>query len=78
MSGQAGEIVEGSRTMRNRPYPVLKCSSRHPQRPASAVSARDAFLSGPRDETSDAMRDLVVSPAMGASTLEPGVVWTRE
>ena len=24
------------------------------------------------------MRDLVVSPAMGVSTLEPGVVWTRE
>ena len=30
------------------------------------------------DKTSDAMRDLVVSPAMGVSTLEPGVVWTRE
>ena len=27
---------------------------------------------------SDAMRDLVVSPAMGVSTLEPGVVWMRE
>ena len=27
---------------------------------------------------SDAMRDLVVSPAMGVSTLEQGVVWTRE
>ena len=26
----------------------------------------------------DAMRDLVVSPAMGVSTLEPGVVWARE
>ena len=24
------------------------------------------------------MRDLVVSPAMGVSTLEPGVVWTQE
>ena len=24
-----GETIEGSRTMRNRPYPVLKCSSRH-------------------------------------------------
>ena len=24
-----GETIEGSRTMRNRPYPVLKCS-RHP------------------------------------------------
>ena len=35
-------------------------------------------LSGPRDKTSDAMRDLVVSPAMGVSTLEPGVVWARE
>ena len=34
--------------------------------------------SGPRDKTSDAMRDLVVSPAMGVSTLEPGVVWARE
>ena len=22
-----GETIEGSRTMRNRPYPVLKCSS---------------------------------------------------
>ena len=31
-----------------------------------------------RDKTSDAMRDLVVSPAMGVSTLEPGVVWARE
>ena len=31
-----------------------------------------------RYKTSDAMRDLVVSPAMGVSTLEPGVVWTRE
>ena len=29
-------------------------------------------VSGPRDKTSDAMRDLVVSPAMGVSTLEPG------
>ena len=33
---------------------------------------------GARDKTSDAMRDLVVSPAMGVSTLEPGVVWARE
>ena len=33
--------------------------------------------SGPRDKTSDAMRDLVVSPAMGVSTLEPGVVGAR-
>ena len=24
-----GETIEGSRTMRNRPYPVLKCSSAH-------------------------------------------------
>ena len=24
-----GETIEGSRTMRNRPYPVLKCSSTH-------------------------------------------------
>ena len=24
-----GETIEGSRTMRNRPYPVLKCSSQH-------------------------------------------------
>ena len=24
-----GETVEGSRTMRNRPYPVLKCSRRN-------------------------------------------------
>ena len=33
---------------------------------------------GPREKASDAMRDLVVSPAMGVSTVEPGVVWTRE
>ena len=26
--GREGETIEGSRTMRNRPYPVLKCSSR--------------------------------------------------
>ena len=32
-----------------------------------------------RQNFCDAMRDLVVwSPAMGASTLEPGVVWARE
>ena len=31
-----------------------------------------------RQNFCDAMRDLVVSPAMGVSTLEPGVVWTRE
>ena len=31
-------------------------------------------LSGPRDKTSEALRDLVVSPAMGVSTVEPGVV----
>ena len=24
---RVGETIEGSRTMRNRPYPVLKCSS---------------------------------------------------
>ena len=30
-------------------------------------TARDAFR-GPRDKTSDAKRDLVVSPAMGVST----------
>ena len=43
-------------------------------------AARDAFR-GPEIKllrTSDAMRDLVVTPAMGVSTLEPGVVWTRE
>ena len=31
-----------------------------------------------RQNFCDAMRDLVVSPAMGVSTLEPGVVWARE
>ena len=31
-----------------------------------------------RQNLCDAMRDLVVSPAMGVSTLEPGVVWARE
>ena len=31
-----------------------------------------------RTKTSDAMHDLVVSPAMGVSMLEPGVVWARE
>jgi len=25
--GREGETIEGSRTMRNRPYPVLKCSN---------------------------------------------------
>ena len=25
---RVGETIEGSRTMRNRPYPVLKCSSK--------------------------------------------------
>ena len=34
-----GETIEGSRTMRNRPYPVLKCSSR--------VSASERQASGP-------------------------------
>ena len=27
LSKREGETIEGSRTMRNRPYPVLKCSS---------------------------------------------------
>ena len=40
-------------------------------------AARDAFR-GPEIKLLDAMRDLVVSPAMGVSMLEPGVVWTRE
>ena len=40
-------------------------------------AARDAFR-GPEIKLLEAMRDLVVSPAMGVSTLEPGVVWTRE
>ena len=26
---RVGETIEGSRTMRNRPYPVLKCSSKY-------------------------------------------------
>ena len=41
------------------------------------VAARDAFR-GPEIKLLDAMRDLVVSPAMGVCTLEPGVVWTQE
>ena len=40
-------------------------------------TARDAFRAQ-RQNFCDAMRDLVVSPAMGVSTLEPGVVWARE
>jgi len=35
-SVREGETIEGSRTMRNRPYPVLKCSSWAPQVDAMA------------------------------------------
>ena len=41
-------------------------------------AARDAFRGPEIKLLIDAMRDLVVSPAMGVSTLEPGVVWARE
>ena len=41
-------------------------------------AARDAFRGPEIKLLMPCVRDLVVSPAMGVSTLEPGVVWTRE
>ena len=43
-------------------------------RPARAIA--NSYVEGRK--TSELVRDLVVSPAMGVSTLEPGVVWMRE
>jgi len=47
-----GETLEGSRTMRNRPYPVLKCSKRR----ISALQSRAAGISMKSNEESWACR----------------------
>ena len=57
---------------------LLLCRDVRRMRPGGEGACVTTLLEmplGPRDKTSDAMRDLVVSPAMGVSTLEPGVVW---
>ena len=57
-----GKTIEGSRTMRNRPYPVLKCSSRcAAAREPDLGAGRLSFLS---DEPANSFSSRVSSPSL--------------
>ena len=62
-----------------RAYALARCEAHAPRGEGACVTTLlEMPFGAQRQNFCDAMRDLVVSPAMGVSTLEPGVVWTRE
>ena len=63
-----------------RAYALARREAHAPRRGGGAcvTTLLEMPFGAQRQNFCDAMRDLVVSPAMGVSTLEPGVVWARE
>ena len=72
----AGQMMT---TRTPRAYALARREAHAPRRGGACVTTLlEMPFGAQRQNFCDAMRDLVVSPAMGVSTLEPGVVWTRE
>ena len=65
-----GETIEGSITMRNRPYPVLKCSKVRPER----VLAVEVLLEERERETTSVLLRLAVGAGKELSVGEEGGV----